>query len=78
MRETQKKFFHTIDKHGQIMRQGIVLRQSQNRVTVEFFSWLTGFPNGQQTFNNDETTTWRFYESESAWRRVGDKLVEQW
>ena len=74
MTETQKKFFHTIGKDGQIDKQGIVLSRNPGRVTVEFFSWLTGLPNGRQTFDQSDTTAWRFYDSKAAWRNAGDKV----
>jgi hypothetical protein len=74
MRETQQKFFHTLDKRGQIDKQGMVLSQNPDRVTVEFFSWLDGLPNGQKTFDQADTTTWRFYDSKAAWQHAGDKV----
>lgn len=74
MTQTQQKFFHTIDEDGQINKQGMVLNRSSDRVTVEFFSWMTGLPNGQQTFDQADTSTWRFYDSKSAWLSAGDKV----
>ena len=74
MTQTQQKFFHTLDQRGQIDKQGMVLSRSPGRVTVEFFSWLTGLPNGQQTFDQADTMTWRFYDSKAAWQHAGDKV----
>lgn len=74
MTQTQQKFFHTLDQRGQIDKQGMVLSRSPGRVTVEFFSWLTGLPNGRQTFDHADTTTWRFYDSKAAWQHAGDKV----
>ena len=76
MNETQKKFFHILDQHGLIDKQGMVLNRNLNteRVTVEFFSWLDGTPNGRQTFDQEATETWRFYKSEADWKRAGDKV----
>jgi len=73
MIEAQQKFFHTIGKDGQIEKQGMVLNRDPKRMTVEFFSWLTGLPNGQQTFYQADAMTWRFYDSEAAWKHAGDK-----
>ena len=74
MTETQQKFFHTIGKDGQIDKQGMVLSRNTGRVTVEFFSWLTGLPNGRQTFDQSDTTAWRFHDSKAAWLNAGDKV----
>jgi hypothetical protein len=76
MRETQQKFFHTLDQRGQIDKQGMVLSRDPKRMTVqvEFFSWIDGLPNGQQTFDQVATETWRFYKSESDWKHAGDKV----
>lgn len=73
MNKTQQKFFH-IYENGEIEKQGIVLNRSQGKVTVEFFSWLTGFPHGQKTFNQDETQDWRFYKFEADWKNAGDEV----
>jgi hypothetical protein len=71
-----KKFFHTISQTSQIEKQGMVLSRDPKRMTVhvEFFSWMTGEPNGQQTFDEADTVTWRFYESKAAWNHAGDKV----
>ena len=69
-----KKFFHTISQTGQIEKQGMVLSRDQDRVTVQFFSWMTGEPNGTQTLDKDATKTWSFYESKAAWNHAGDKV----
>jgi len=69
-----KIFFHTLDKEGQIDKQGMILRQTPCFVTVQLFSWLSGLPNGQKTFNIYDTKTWRFYESKSEWLSAGDKV----
>jgi hypothetical protein len=74
MIETRQKFFHTIGNDGQIDKQGVFLSRSPSRVTVEFFSWLTGLPNGRQTFDQADTMTWRFYDSKAAWQHAGDKV----
>ena len=74
MNQTQQKFFHIIDQRGQIDKQGMVLSRSLDRVTVEFFSWLDGTPNGRQTFDQVATETWRLYKSESDWKHAGDKV----
>ena len=76
MIKAQQKFFHTIGKDGQIDKQGMVLSRDPKRMTVqvEFFSWIDGFPNGQQTFDQADTMTWRFYDSKAAWRHAGDKV----
>ena len=74
MRETQQKFFHTLDEHGKIDKQGMVLSQGQGRVKVQLFSWMDGLPNGQQTFDQADTTTWRFYDSKAAWLHAGEKV----
>ncbi len=74
MNKSNQKFFHTINQTGQIEKQGMVLNRNQDRVTVEFFSWIDGLPNGQKYFDPAETKTWRFYESESAWKNAGDKV----
>ena len=47
---------------------------SPDRVTVEFFSWLTGLPNGRQTFDQADISAWRFYDSKAAWQHAGDKV----
>lgn len=74
MIEARQKFFHTLDQRGQIDKQGMVLRRSPGRVTVEFFSWLTGLPNGRQTFDQADISAWRFYDSKAAWQHAGDKV----
>ena len=74
MTQTQQKFFHTLDQRGQIDKQGMVLSRSPGRVTVKFFSWLTGLPNGSQTFDQADTSAWRFYDSKAAWQHAGDKV----
>ncbi len=74
MIEARQKFFHILDQHGQIDKQGMVLSRRPNQVTVEFFSWLDGLPNGRKTFDQSAITTWRFYESEAAWQHAGDKV----
>jgi hypothetical protein len=74
MTKAQQKFFHILDKNGHIDKQGMVLSQNPDRITVEFFSWLDGLPNGQKTFDQDAITTWRFYESEAAWQHAGNKV----
>ena len=74
MARRQQKFFHTLDTDGQIDKQGMVLSQTSSQVTVEFFSWLDGLPNGKQTFGQDETMTWHFYESKAEWQNAGDKV----
>ena len=74
MTEATQKFFHTINKTGQIEKQGMVLNRTPDRVTAQFFSWITGDPNGTQTFEKDDTKTWRFYESQAAWNYAGDKV----
>lgn len=74
MTQTQQKFFHTLDQRGQIDKQGMVLSRSPGRVTVEFFSWLTGLPNGRQTFDQADISAWRFYDSKAAWQHAGDKV----
>ena len=74
MKKSQKKFFHTLNENGQINKQGMVLSQSPDRLTVEFFSWLDGLPNGRQSFDQKDTTTWRFYNSKAAWQHAGDKV----
>ena len=74
MNQSDQKFFHTIDQSGKIEKQGMVLSRNPDRVTVEFFSWITGLPNGQQTFDQAATKTWRFYESKTAWQIAGDKV----
>jgi hypothetical protein len=76
MNETQKKFFHILDQHGLIDKQGMVLNRNPNteQVTVEFFSWITGLSNGQQTFDQAATKTWRFYQSKADWQHAGDKV----
>jgi predicted dithiol-disulfide oxidoreductase (DUF899 family) len=74
MKQTQQKFFHIIDQRGQIDKQGMVLSRSLDRVTVEFFSWLDGTPNGRQTFDQVATETWRFYKSDTDWKHAGDKV----
>lgn len=74
MTQTQQRFFHTLDQRGQIDKQGMVLSRSPGRVTVEFFSWLDGLPNGRQTFDQANTSAWRFYDSKAAWQHAGDKV----
>ena len=74
MTASTQKFFHTINKTGQIEKQGEVLSRNTDHVTVEFFSWIDGLPNGQKSFDIEATKTWRFYESESAWQHAGDKV----
>ena len=74
MIKAQQKFFHTIGNDGQIDKQGVVLSRRPDQVTVEFFSWLDGLPNGRRTFDEESTTTWRFYESKAAWKHAGDKV----
>lgn len=74
MTEATQKFFHTINQTGQIEKQGMVLNRTPDRVTVQFFSWMTGDPNGTQTFDQSATKTWRFYESKAAWNHAGDKV----
>jgi hypothetical protein len=69
-----KIFFHTLDKQGQIDKQGMILRQTPGFVTVQLFSWLSGLPNGQKTFNIHDTKKWRFYESKLEWLSAGDKV----
>jgi len=69
-----QKFFHTLDLQGNIEKQGEVISRNQNRITVEFFSWMDGLPNGQKSFDIEATKTWRFYESEAAWNHAGDKV----
>jgi hypothetical protein len=67
-------FFHTLDKQGQIDKQGMILRQTPCFVTVEFFSWIDGLSNGQKTFDIHDIKTWRFYQSKAAWLDAGDKV----
>jgi hypothetical protein len=74
MTTSTQKFFHTLDSQGHIEKQGEVISRNQNRITVEFFSWMDGLPNGQKSFDIEATKTWRFYESEAAWNRAGDKV----
>ena len=74
MKQSDQKFFHILDQRGQIDKQGMVLSCSPDRVTVEFFSWITGLPNGQQTFDQDAIKTWRFYQSKADWQHAGDKV----
>jgi hypothetical protein len=74
MKQSDQKFFHIFNRRGQIDKQGMVLSCSPNRVTVEFFSWLDGTPNGRQTFDQEATETWRFYKSEADWKHAGDKV----
>ena len=76
MTQTQQRFFHTLDQRGQIDKQGMVLSRDPKRMTVqvEFFSWIDGLPNDQQTFDQADTMTWRFYDSKAAWQHAGDKV----
>ena len=74
MKILKEKFFHTIDEDGEIDMQGMVLSRSLNRVTVQLFSWLTGFPNGEKTFTELDALNWRFYKTEGEWLNAGDKL----
>ena len=74
MKQSDQKFFHILDQRGQIDKQGMVLSQTPDRVTVEFFSWIDGLPNGRQTFGQAATKTWRFYQSKADWQHAGDKV----
>ena len=76
MKQSDQKFFHILDRLGQIDKQGMVLNRNPNtdRVTVEFFSWLDGTPNGRKTFDQAATKTWRFYQSKADWQHAGDKV----
>ena len=76
MKQSQKKFFHIVDLDGNIDKQGAVVHCNpvSCHVTVEFFSWIDGSPNGRKTFAESEMQKWRFYESEATWRNAGDKV----
>jgi hypothetical protein len=67
------RFFHTFNEEGQIKYQGMVLHRGKTHVNVQLFSWLTGMENGQKRFPNEDMDTWRFYDSQSAWRAAGGK-----
>jgi hypothetical protein len=70
------KFFHTVDENGDVNFQGVVRSQSHGNITAELFSWITGYPNGEKTFTENEALKWKFYKTESEWRVAGDKLYE--
>ena len=78
MFKMQPRFFHTFNEDGQIKYQGMVLSRGKTHVKVQLFSWLTGMETSQPRFPNEEMETWRFYESESAWRAAGDRTVASW
>lgn len=74
MTTNQKRFFHILDERGNINMQGFVVEINQSRVTVEFFSWLDGEPNGRETLDEHEMSAWRFYDSQSEWLRAADSI----
>lgn len=77
MSTKHKRFFHTMDEYGTIDKQGVVLSNSHGRVTVEFFSWIDGAPNGCQTFDQEDTNGWRFYDSQRSWLSAGDNVFSK-
>jgi hypothetical protein len=67
-------FFHTLDQHGKIHKQGQVLGRSGGMVRVQWFSWITGKAKGQEHCKEQDAHTWRFYKTRKEWLDAGSKM----
>lgn len=61
------RFFHRRCDHGYIQNQGHVVKVGEGVAIVEWFSWVSGDPNGQAMVALSEMhgadTRWTFYGS---------------
>ncbi len=62
-------FFHTFLENGGFEWQGYVVKHSSDeRITIQLFSWFMGDPTSKIVVNRARLTSAQFYESAKDWR----------